>query len=55
MKTGDLVKMMFSFYEGIGVITKVTQCIHRNRSTIWYTVHWQMARWATNTRLLNWR
>ena len=40
MKTGDLVKMMFSFYEGIGIITKVTHCIHRNRSTVWYRVHW---------------
>ena len=40
MQIGDLVKMAHSLYEGIGVITKVTQCIHRNRSTVWYTVHW---------------
>ena len=40
MKVGDLVKMMFSLYEGIGIITNATLCIHRNRSTTWYTVHW---------------
>ena len=40
MKVGDLVKLIYSMYEGIGVITNATHCIHRNRSTIWYTVHW---------------
>ena len=40
MKVGDLVKLIYSMYEGIGIITKATHCIHRNRSTIWYTVHW---------------
>jgi len=40
VKIGDLVKLIYSMYEGIGVITNATHCIHRNRSTIWYTVHW---------------
>jgi hypothetical protein len=40
MKVGDLVKLVYSLYEGIGIITNTTHCIHRNRSTVWYRVHW---------------
>ncbi len=38
MQIGDLVKLVYSLYDGYGIITNIK---HRPYSSIWYTVHWQ--------------
>jgi hypothetical protein len=39
MQIGSLVKLIFSRYDGYGVITHIKDW--PNSNSVWYTVHWQ--------------